>query len=178
MLLPRKMNTLPKADSCICLKFYHIFAIFTTYFRQHFPLPACDTPYRFLTFYKWYWLIVWKYKSVPADWFFPLPYVSHNMPVPPNFSVYPLRIPAPSGLQGNKWLPAIICCLTVLIQIQSVSVISIFLRKPSNYWIIKSRTQIILLGNRIKHLTVIAETVLYFFRLLYDVSKSIIAIVV
>ena len=43
---------------------------------------------------------------------------------------------------------------------------------------IKSRTQIILLGNRIKHLSVIAETVLYFFRLLYDVSKSIIAIVV
>lgn len=26
-----------------------------------------------------------------------------------NFSVYPLRIPAPSGLQGNKWLPAIVC---------------------------------------------------------------------
>ena len=69
-------------------------------------------------------------------------------------------------------------CLTVLIQIQSVPVISIFLRKSSDYRIIKSRTQIILLGNRIKHLSVIAETVLYFFRLLYDVSKSIIAIVV
>ena len=69
-------------------------------------------------------------------------------------------------------------CLTVLIQIQSVPVISIFLREPSNYRIIKPRTQIILLGNRIKHLSVIAETVLYFFRLLYDVSKSIIAIVV
>ena len=69
-------------------------------------------------------------------------------------------------------------CLTELIQIQSVPVISIFLREPSNYRIIKSRAQIILLGNRIKHLSVIAETVLYFFRLLYDVSKSIIAIVV
>ena len=69
-------------------------------------------------------------------------------------------------------------CLTVLIQIQSVSIVSIFLRKSSDYWIIKPRTQIVLLGNRIKHLSVIAETVLYFFRLFYDVSKSIIAIVV
>ena len=50
-------------------------------------------------------------------------------------------------------------CLTVLIQVQSVSVISIFLRKSSDYRIIKPRTQIILLGNRIKHLSVIAETV-------------------
>ena len=34
------MNTLLKADFCICLKFYHIFAFFTIYFRQYFPLLA------------------------------------------------------------------------------------------------------------------------------------------
>ena len=50
MPLFRKMRTLPKADRYICLKFYYIFAIISTTFRQHFPLLACGTLYRSLTF--------------------------------------------------------------------------------------------------------------------------------
>ena len=52
MLLPRKMNTLPKADCYICLKVYHIFDICSTHFRQRFPLLAYGTLYHFLTFHK------------------------------------------------------------------------------------------------------------------------------
>ena len=47
-----KMRTLPKADRCICLKFYHIFAILTTFFRRFLSAPAYGTLYRFSAFRK------------------------------------------------------------------------------------------------------------------------------
>ena len=111
MIHYRKKSKLSKTDLYICLKFYHIFAIFTIQFRQYFPWLAYDTPYRFLTLHKWYWLIVWKYKSVPAGWFFPLPYASRSRLALLDFLVCLLRIAAPSESQGNKWLSAIVCYL-------------------------------------------------------------------
>ena len=48
-----KKNTLLKADCFINSKLYHIFAIFSTHFCQHFPLLAFGTLYRFLTLPLW-----------------------------------------------------------------------------------------------------------------------------
>ena len=57
-----KMNTLPKADSRICLKFYHIFYIRSTYFRQHFPLLAFGTLYHSLTLPLFWPVLYLKYR--------------------------------------------------------------------------------------------------------------------
>ena len=53
---------------------------------------------------------------MPADWFFPLPYVSHNMPVPPRNSVVRAYYEKRKA-EGNTSQQALICISRRLISI-------------------------------------------------------------
>ena len=84
MLNFQKRIHFPKPTSASA-KFYHIFDICSTTFRQYlqhlqqdFLLLAYGSLYRFLTSHKWCLLIFWIYKSVPADCSYPLLFASHS----------------------------------------------------------------------------------------------------
>ena len=68
--------------------------------------------------------------------------------------------------------------MTVSIQIQSVPVVGVFLNESADYRVVKSGSQIVEIGCRIKLLACEAETVFYLFLSDTEFSKGIVFIVV
>ena len=105
----KKINTL-QSNGLHCLKFYHVFSVFTTKitFTSSRPTPlASHTRSCFSAFHKWCWLIFWKLISTPVAWFCLSPTASDNRHRKPDSSASLWMTTESSVLQDNKWFPAI-----------------------------------------------------------------------